>query len=405
MIYQRSTCSPRIVSLSDLMKTVPDPKSILREGSGTDANAVRSVRLDESDYVLLLQPTRISIFRKLPVSLTVAGLVRSQRLTEEARHVPPEYLLVIFAPLAILLLSGPFLKIVLLTRTGRLAIHDMALLSLFTLIAAALVTILMVSWHNYGLYQQQSEAEMAQFATSLNQQIAEDLKQVRNTLEGFDDVLPAQIAQAADPDRTDLLAAHLPLTTTARIPFDFVFWTNRNGCQVAKWTTKRFNTPRVDQADQEYFQNILARRLWSIAGNANTQFTLQTLVWPTTSQLIVVMAMPSKHRDIQMKGCQDMPASPIVSAAIVAPLGSLNTPLMPPRAASRLSIPPAAYFFTRLRNATCAKTCLKRSTRQHPCARPWRCARSALCRHTTGDASISSTCSRSRAWEGFPGPP
>ena len=68
VIYQRSTSSPRIVSLSDLMKAVPDPKAILREGSGIDADAVRSVRLDDSDYVLLLQPVRISTVP--PLSLT-----------------------------------------------------------------------------------------------------------------------------------------------------------------------------------------------------------------------------------------------------------------------------------------------------------------------------------------------
>jgi hypothetical protein len=148
----------------------------------------------------------------------------------------------IFAPLAVLLLSGPFLKIVLLTRTGRLAIHDMALLSLFTLIAGALATVMMLSWHKYGLYEEKSASEMAKFATSLNEQIALDLKRIQSTLEGFDKVLPANIVEPADRDRTDLLKDPLPVTPDGPIPFNFVFWTNRNGCQVVKWTTRRFNT-------------------------------------------------------------------------------------------------------------------------------------------------------------------
>lgn len=330
VIYQRSTSSPRAVNLSELRKTASDTNPIWREGTGTDADAVRNVRLDDSDYVLLLQPVRISMFGMPPAGLMAGGLVRAQRLADEARHVPPKYLLVIFAPLAILLLSGPFLKILLLTRTGRLAFRDIALLSLFAMIAAGLATLVMISWHQYGLSERQSEAEMRQFGKSLNQQIASDVEQMRNTLERFDDALPADIGKTTERDRTDLLASGLPVTTIDPIPFDFVFWTNADGCQIAKWTTKRFNTQRVDQTPEEHFQNVMARRLWSIKGNEKTRFTLQTLISPTTSQLIVVMAIPTKHASISVQGCADPMPSNIVSAAIVAPLRSLSGPLVPP---------------------------------------------------------------------------
>ena len=217
---------------------------------------------------------------------------------------------------------------------------------------------------------------MAKFATSLNQQIALDLKQVRSTLEELDNALPANLASPADRDRTDLLT-RLPLTTSARIPFDFVFWTNKNGCQVAKWTTRQFNTPRVDQADQDYFQNVLARKLWSIAGDAKTQFTLQTLVSRTTSELIVVMAMPSNHSGTQVKVCDTAPA-PIVSAAIVAPLPSSMRRWYLRGSDSRSSIPPAACFFTSSPERNLHENLFEEIHSPAPFrARPWQCARNA----------------------------
>jgi hypothetical protein len=331
VIYQRSTSSPKIVNLTELAKAAPDTKPPLREGNGSDADAVRRVRLDDSEYALLIQPVGISLAGVGPVRLTACGLVRSARLAEESRHVPPVYLLVVFTPLVILLLSGPFLKILLLTRTGRLAFRDLAFLGLCTLIATSLSTLAFASWHQYAFRAGQAEPNLEQFADSLNRQIVSDVNGMRSTLEQFDAELPAGIATLPHPDRTDLLAAAHPTPATAgAAPFDFVFWTNARGCQIAKWTTKRFNTQRVDQTPEEHFQNVLAKRFWFLENDPAKQFTLQTLVSPTTSQLIVVMAIPSRHANMQVKGCGNAAPSRIVSTAIVAPLPAVSSPLVPP---------------------------------------------------------------------------
>lgn len=60
-VYQRSASGPRIASLSALIRTEPDLRAGPREGSGTDADAVRDVRMDDSDFVLLLQPVAITL--------------------------------------------------------------------------------------------------------------------------------------------------------------------------------------------------------------------------------------------------------------------------------------------------------------------------------------------------------
>jgi hypothetical protein len=341
VVYQRSTSSPRVAALSELVKTGADAKTTPKEGSGMDADAVRSVRLDDSEFMLLLQPLTISSPGGQPARLMVGGLVRSTRLASEAHHVPPKYLLVLFAPVLVVVLSGPFLKILLLTRTGRLAFRDMALLSLFTLFAAGLVTVLMASWYQYVLSEQQTDPDLEQFAKSLNGLIVSDVKGMRNALEEFDKDLPTSAGEIHD--RTDLLASNLPAEfANAPAPFDFVFWTNSDGCQVAKWSTKRFNTERVDQKTEEHFRNVVAKRLWQIEGKP---FTLQTRLSQTTSQLIVVLAIPSRHAGLKVAGCGKKEPSPIVSAAIVASLRSVSAPLVPPGAGFAVFEPEGRVLF------------------------------------------------------------
>ena len=342
VVYQRSTSSPRFATLSELIKTGPEVKTTLSEGSGMDADALRSVRLDNSEFMLLLQPVTVSVPGGEPVRLMVGGLVRSAQLATEAHHVPPKYLLGLFAPVLIVLLSGPFLKILLLTRTGRLAFRDMVLLSLFTLLAAGLATVLLASWHQYWLSEQQTP-DLGKFAQSLDTSIASDVERMRTTLEDFDKALPDSAAKVTD--RTDLLASASnlpPKFAKAPLAFDFVFWTNSDGCQVAKWSTKLRNTERVDQKPQEHFRNIVAKRYWRSNGQP---FTLQTLLSPTTSQLIVVLAIPSQHAGLKVAGCGDKKPSAIVSAAIVATLPSVSAALVPPGAGFAIFQPDGLVLF------------------------------------------------------------
>ncbi|HVX66540.1 MAG TPA: hypothetical protein VHA11_08060 [Bryobacteraceae bacterium] len=344
-IYQRSPLSPKIISLAELLKTPAESKAAAAESRGLETDAVRTVRLDESDYVVLLQPVVIAPEGMRQSNLTVCALVRADRLAEESRHVPPLYLLGIFTPLVVIFLSGPFLKIVLLTRTGRLAFGDLALLTLCTLIAGGLATLLLASWQQYSLAGDQSEPDLPAFANALNQQIGSDVKTMRDTLEAFDAALPADLASLplARRDRQDLLGSGLPPGADSR--FDFVFWTNANGCQVAKWTIRRFNTQRVDQKSEQHFRNVAAGNLWFLDGRTERPFTLQTLISPTTSQLIVVMALPSRHSSLRIDGCGDSERSPVLSAAIVAPLPAVSSPLVPPGAGFAVFEPSGRVLF------------------------------------------------------------
>lgn len=333
VLYQRSPTSPKIVSLGDLRKPAGESKSPSAASVPAEADTLRNVRLDESDFLLMMQPVRVVALDTPEKTLVVCGLVRAGRLAEESRHVPPLYLLVIFVPLLIVFLSGPFLKILLLTGTGRLAFRDLAMLSVCAVLTVALLTVLVASWRQYWTGDRQSEPDMKAFADSLDQQVAGDVRRMYGTLQELDGKLPP-IEPGVNPDRHDLLSSEVAKDWTAdSAPFDFVFWTNADGCQVAKWSTKTVNTQRVDQKTQAHFQDVIAQRFWSL--HPNEKFSLHTLVSPTTSQLIVVLAIPSRQgrsapcpsENAALRGAG--PPSPILEAAIVGLLPSVTSPATP----------------------------------------------------------------------------
>ena len=339
VVYQRSATGSRIAALNDLLKIASGAKAAPGEGNGKDADALRTVLLDGSEFALLVQPVRIAALGPGQI-LQICGLVRSSSIAHEARHVPPEFLLPLCAPLLIVFLSSPFLKTLLLTRTGRLAFHDMALLGFSTAVAAALIALLLVSGRQYWLSERRSTQQLADFAGKLNQQMVTDMRRMRGILDRFDKALPAAIG----PQRKDLLAADPSGRLTDELdPFDLVFWANADGCQVAKWTTSLFNFPQVPQISQENFQNVVAGELWSLS--PGEPFTLQTVVSQTTSRLIVIMAMPSSHAGATADGCGRKIPSNIVSVALVAQLRSLSWPVVPPGAGFAVFKPDGLVMF------------------------------------------------------------
>jgi hypothetical protein len=327
VVYQRGRSSPRVVSLSELLKPLADAKPTLKEASGDDADMARTVRMGDSDFVLLIQPLRVAIPGAEEMTLSLCGLVHSERLSQEARHVPPVFLLIISAPLLIILLSGPFLKSALMTRTDRLAYGDMARLTWFTMFAAAMGTLTLVSLTEYGLAGRDSPSELERFATALNDGILSDLKEMLAKLKEVD----RRLAPGANRDQTNAPALGR---------FEFVFWTDRKGCQAIKWTTKLYNTGRVPMFPESHFQRMLDGALWSLNGDPGNNFTLQTRVSPTTSQPIIVLAIPARHEKTQAQVC--VPSAEIVEAAGIGNLpsltgtvssqGVLRPPLIPPDA-------------------------------------------------------------------------
>jgi hypothetical protein len=313
VLFQRSDSTPRVRDVSGILKK-PDAKDsgflqifhrLHSEGSGSDTDLLRDVDLDGSGFRFLTQPLTVRVPRSSSGSvkeLLLCGLVRSATIRNEAMHVPPKYLLWIIVPLFAGVLSGPLLKLMLMRRTGRFQTRDLPLLALFSCLAMAMLTVVLLAFHLSERNSQRLEESSKGLADRLTAQVLECFRRGREALEQADAFAVRLDASKPTPpvalNRTRLwswpeLVRQAPAVTETSL--EFIFWTSADGFQIEKWTPLETNTPFYPQRSSAHYQQAVAGQYWHARNDADSPFTVELLISPTTSTPITVLTMPSKR--------------------------------------------------------------------------------------------------------------
>jgi hypothetical protein len=311
VLFQRSDSTPRVREISNLLAK-PEPKDsavlgvfhqLHSEGKGSDTDLLREVELDGSGYKLFSQPLTIRVPRSPDgkvQNLLLCGLVRSDRIRQEAMHVPPKYLLWIIVPLIAGVLSGPLLKLILIRRTGRIEIRDVPLLALFSCLAMAMLTVILLAFHLSASNTQRLEMSSKDLADLLAGQVLKCFARGRQVLKQVDPFAVSLDAAAgpsvAAKNRTEIWSWK-PLIQKApavqQTNLEFMYWTSADGFQIEKWTPLETNTPFYPQHSSMNYQNAIAGQYWRAWEDVNSPFTAELMISPTTSAPIAVLTMPS----------------------------------------------------------------------------------------------------------------
>ena len=314
VLFQRSESTPRLRDIAELLKKPEAAEGgvlqlfhrLHSEGNGADADLLREVDLDGSGYRLLIQPLSIRVPRSAKdevKELLVCGLVRSNTIRQEAIHVPPKYLLWVIVPLFAIVLSGPLFKLVLIRRTGRFETRDFPMLALFSCLAMAMLTIVLLTYH----LSQENTRHLAQasegFADRIAGQVRSCFARGREVLRQVDAFAVKMDAAGSGPrvatNRTnawswpDLVTAAPAVTQTN---LEFVYWTSLEGFQIEKWTPQETNTPFFPQNSYAIFQESVAHQYWYDEQDPGSPFVAELLISPTTSSPIAVLTMPSTRQ-------------------------------------------------------------------------------------------------------------
>ncbi len=310
VLFQRSNAPPRVKTLSVFLKK-PETKDpgileifhrLTSEGSGGDTDLLKKVDLDGSAYHIFAQPLTIQVPRSPDgkvKNLLLCGLVGSQKIRQEAMHVPPNYLLWIIVPLGAALLSGPFLKLVMLRRTGRLKTHDVPLLLFCSCLAMAMLTVVLLAYAEHDQNLERMSPELRDFGNAVDHELLQSFQTGRQLLRAVDtyaigtDGKPAT-AKAENRVRLwsdDGLRRGVP--NIDKTDFEFVFWTSDAGYQIEKWTPLETNTPFYPQKGSEHYDLAVGGQYWHDGGEP---FTSELRISPTTSAPIAVLTIVS-HRE------------------------------------------------------------------------------------------------------------
>ena len=234
----------------------------------------------------------------------LCGMVRADRFRSESQLIPYAYILAMLAVILLAAASYPFLKLYLSSPGERLRARDVATMAVFTCLIAAVITFILADTYfwtrsfggaaesemrtlaramnaNFQREQLAASAELGVFDAKLNSLCA-----VRNInrelgkghasnvslLYGESDEKKCSPSEACQVDILNdkrLLRDDEVNGVLEKYPYPFfAFWTDSDGNQRIKWTTRRRVTPFIalDDTSAPYYPDV--RRALKAPGNS-----------------------------------------------------------------------------------------------------------------------------------------
>ncbi len=255
-------------------------------------------------YTLFTQPVQLLPMCSepgTPVEWVVCGLVRADRLRQESRAVNYT-LVVLFLFLTLLLIvSWPLLNVWSMGPQGSLGSGDLVLLAFSTLTTSALLTLLVIDLYAYFRMEAKLDAQERTLAGDLVQHFKEELRAAARQLDALN-------GRVLDPNnavnQVHLLANPQALRLDGDDPdpypyLQMVFWTDRAGRQLLKWTVQSNNTPLINISRRDYFRQLMEDRPWILSlqdgsGNAEARrvpFSLEPVYSLNTGEYLAIFSM------------------------------------------------------------------------------------------------------------------
>jgi hypothetical protein len=315
------------------------------------SNVVR-VKLAGEDYFAIIQPIsfiKAAVGPKDDQDLALVGLINNRALDAKASAMP--IVTVAWAFLALVFIYSVFFLVSCVpmkSRLQRIRRLDLALIAFCALTFCAALT-LAITHIYFTVFEDHKESahSLEVLGERMGIHLEEELCQLYYALQGM----------TGSPDFAHALedfsrlgkngASHYQLVPSllkapkdkitageiayARHPFfDSAFWTDYDGNQIAKWTIHRLPTPPTDMLQFQWFLESRDQRVFELRGrtpqnrrmlgNQNAQGVyVEPLFSPNTSEFLTTLT--KKYDYGPEKG---------FVGVIVAPLSSLNAPVLPP---------------------------------------------------------------------------
>jgi hypothetical protein len=302
IIFQQDATEVRLASLAGLT-LADDPGKAVDINQLGQKSSVIDVVLAGSRYKLFSHPVEISLpsdaGSTANTSWIVSGLIHSDSFTREAWSV--SYTILIFCGFitTLLILSWPFLKLVLIGPKDRLGTADVYFLTFAVVVTLGVLTSFYLYSYSYLTLESLMESQLHTLADNVKinfkaelvlavEQLdrmsknCELLKTLRSTAPCSADTTAAANAIYHDGslDKPNVLPAILGSPATYPY-FDTAVWIDEKGMQSAKWTVKKETTQYIPVAGRAYFDNLRRGDTYQFG---NYHFWLDPIVSKTTGR-------------------------------------------------------------------------------------------------------------------------
>jgi hypothetical protein len=228
----------------------------------------------------------------------LVGLVRADRFRSESQLIPYFYILAMLSVILLAAASYPYVRLYFSLPGERLRARDVAITAVFTCFIAAVVTFILTDIYFWNrVFGPGADGDMARLARAINNNFQIEQNAALKELEDFDERLGTSQAlrqiedelakrkrdnvtliygksdhedkcNPGDACKVDILVdpknpndkSLVPLLQNYPYPF-FAFWSDDEGNQRIKWTTRRRATPFVTLDDSVPFYPDIKRAL------------------------------------------------------------------------------------------------------------------------------------------------
>jgi hypothetical protein len=252
-----------------------------------EATAQTRVALGDAGYVFFSQPYTLGKSK-----LLVCGLVSARRFRYDVSAVSASVVLLAVALLLIAICCWPFLRIALIHPNQELAITDVVLIVLCTIVGAAVITLGLLDGFAYRRLTRQADEQLHDFSMKLagtskeSGDFGKNIVRAMNALDAAEELtrpLPWTPGWKTQPFpesfKTDPRIGDYPYLTS------FV-WMDANGMQQRRYAAAG-GTSLIDASERDYFRLARAGRSWTVGGR---EYILEWVRSKSTGEITAVVA-------------------------------------------------------------------------------------------------------------------
>jgi len=331
VIFQKSISGVQMAQLNNLEDASGaasgKDRKVIDAAMLSQASRLEEVRIAGARYRLYSQPLEIGFRPVHPmdhsddraVSWVLCGLVRADRFRSESQLIPYSYILTMLAVILLAVASFPFLKLYLSLPGERLRARDVAIIAVFMCFIAATITFIFADVYFWTrAFGPEAEADMAKLARALNANFQREQQAAFVTLNALDrNLAMAQTAlngnkgsstkrtgnvqllfgknddsecEPRDACRVNILAKQPTSSIVDSYPYlFFAFWSDKDGKQRVKWTTRKHATPFIplDEASAPFYSAVRLALVYSGESPTIPSCGIGPQYSPTTGQNII----------------------------------------------------------------------------------------------------------------------
>lgn len=252
------------------------------------ASSYKEVILEGNKYKLFAYPFRLKNHQKY----VLIGLRSAKAFNDQSMHISSLTVVTVATVFFLLLLSFPFIKLLLISKTERLNRMDiiMSMASMFAI--TCLVSLLTLDMFQYKKYSEQDISKnLKSVSITLEKHLKKEMLQALNQLQAYDSIY-AKTPLNKRVNKTNLLSDTI-FYPEIYAGFDFIFWTTENGKQTNKWTVKSQNTSPIDVSSRKYYSKINDKSGWSWKKQNIDLFFLESIYSLNTGKSYAALSLPS----------------------------------------------------------------------------------------------------------------